>query len=492
MTEPATRGGGKRVVLLARPGEARSRLEAALREAGAEVALVVDPTASGADEALATQPQAVLVALEPLVEDALDGFEPLLADPAVTVIFDEAELAAQREGWDAARWVRHLAAKLNRHDDVLPPGWDVEEDLRPDPGPLPAPRIAEGAHDIEVLADVAGELAADVPRDDSLEAPREADAGEPGAAGMYSVEDMDWSASSTDFDASTLDDDVAELLAGVEVNAGDDGDGPEDAGGGLESMLSLAVTDESADADAPVDEAGTGGTDAPSLPPGLGDSLSLADDDAPLAVRQVDAGAAFDEDALARRGAGLSLADPDSYGHGTLRGAVVVEAGLGGPDAVRQLLAALPESFPRAVLVRLQLDGGRYDRLVTQMQRASQLPVVLAEADQAVEPGNAYILSPTMAVVADRARLLFAEDAQAARSLHDAIPAADSALLFLSGSDPALVDGALERAAAGALVAGQSLEGCYDAAAAAALVERGTAAADPADLAQRLSDRWPS
>ena len=57
----------------------------------------------------------------------------------------------------------------------------------------------------------------------------------------------------------------------------------------------------------------------------------------------------------------IELADVDSYGHGPLRGAVLIEAGLGGPDAVRQLLGELPEGFPRPVLVRLRLDGGRYD-----------------------------------------------------------------------------------------------------------------------------------
>src|SRR5690606_3056985 len=88
----------------------------------------------------------------------------------------------------------------------------------------------------------------------------------------------------------------------------------------------------------------------------------------------------IDPEALEQRVSGLSLADVDSYGHGPQRGAVLVEGGLGGPDAVRQLLAAIPEGFPRPVLVRLQLDGGRYDRLVKQMGRATQLPVALAEA----------------------------------------------------------------------------------------------------------------
>jgi hypothetical protein len=57
---------------------------------------------------------------------------------ALAVIFDEAELAARREGWDAARWVRHLSAKLHRHDDVLPPGSG-----RADPDRRRAPAAAQ-------------------------------------------------------------------------------------------------------------------------------------------------------------------------------------------------------------------------------------------------------------------------------------------------------------------------------------------------------------
>ena len=121
MAEMATR-----VALLARPGNACDRLQAALRDAGADVVLVADPTLTDADSVRAAGAQAILVALEPSVEDALERFDGLLDDPAITVIFDEADLAAQREGWDAARWVRQLAAKLNHADDVLPPGAESD------------------------------------------------------------------------------------------------------------------------------------------------------------------------------------------------------------------------------------------------------------------------------------------------------------------------------------------------------------------------------
>ena len=58
----------RRVVLLARPGPACERLAEAAREAGAEIALVADPTDTEPEAVRAAQPEALLVALEPAVE----------------------------------------------------------------------------------------------------------------------------------------------------------------------------------------------------------------------------------------------------------------------------------------------------------------------------------------------------------------------------------------------------------------------------------------
>src|SRR5690606_32696697 len=104
----AERGAAVRVLVLARAGQARQRLEAALAEAGAEVVAAVDPVDGDPAAAIALAPAAVLVALEPAIEDSLERYDSLLSDPAIQVMFDEAEVAALRDGWDAARWVRHL------------------------------------------------------------------------------------------------------------------------------------------------------------------------------------------------------------------------------------------------------------------------------------------------------------------------------------------------------------------------------------------------
>ena len=488
------------VLLLAREGEARQRLEAAIAVAGARLLRAIDPLEGDPTEAVALRPGAVLVALEPVIEAALERFDALLSDPGVLVMFDEAEVAAARDGWDAARWVRHLAAKLNGHQDVLPPGAAGDEVVHPAPGPLPEREFDPASIDLTALAATAQDLAAEVPRGDAFDPPRSGEGAGivdegPAFAGLVSAEDMDWSSSAGGFDDALADDpDVAALLAGGAAAPADAGDAPggDPAGPGDAPADDFLVPGEGlsrADDDGPL---GTRADAAAEVDPlTLGEGLSLADDDAPLAPDgSATAPPAIDLDALAARLDGLSLADPDSYGHGVLRGAVVVEAGLGGPDAVRQLLAGLGDGFARAVLVRLQLDGGRYDRLVQQMQRASALPVAVAEPGATAEAGTVYFLPPDLAVVDDRARLSFAVDAGAAGG-YDALPAADSAILFLSGAQPGRVDAAMAMAADGALVLAQAPDSCHDREAADALVARGAAAAEPADLAQAALDRWP-
>ncbi|MFC7302012.1 chemotaxis protein CheB [Cognatiluteimonas weifangensis] len=397
MAEPAMR-----VALLARPGAACERLQAALQEAGAQLVLVADPTQGAAVDVAAAGAQAVLVALEPSVEEALDRYEALLADPAVTVIFDEAELAAQRDGWDAARWVRHLAAKLHRHGDVLPPGAEAvaeDVDLQPQPGGLSLYRRPESDGDLSAIAGEAETLAVAVPRDQ------------------------------------------------------------------LDSTAAAP------------DRAGPAAAPAPPL-----DLGEPADDHLARDRFQRDL------DELQQRIAGMELVDAPRP-RVNRDGAVLVLAGIGGPDAVRQLLGSLPEGFPRPVLIQQRLDGARHDKLVRQMQRATAMPVHLAVAGEALQRGHVYVLPAELGLIADDAGLRFGD---AGADLLAQLPAADSAVILLSGSDPAVVDAAMTHAARGALVAGQSPDGCYDAVAAQALAARGAEAGAPAELARKLAARWPA
>jgi chemosensory pili system protein ChpB (putative protein-glutamate methylesterase) len=390
---------GRPVVLLSRPGVARDRMREALELAGARIVLDADPTATDEAAVLAVAPEVVLVVLDAAVDEAIDRFSGLLADPSIDVIFEEAELAASRVGWDAARWVRHLSAKLHHSDNVLPPGRE------PDAAAVVVPVDVHASMD------------------------------------LVTVELGDEAANYTNHHPTETTTQVAPMELGL-----------------VEDDESPKITVE---------------------------GLELDDDDPDAANRFRDEMADLES-----RIASMQLVDDRSPA--AIRGAVLVLAGIGGPDAVRQLLGALPEGFPRPVLVQQRLDGGRYDKLVAQMQRATALSVQLAEPGQPAQAATVYIVPPIVGVQDGASGLVFIELPENGTPLDvlDALPAGDSAVLLLSGSDPAQVDTALKCAAAGALVAGQAPDGCYDAAAPDALVARGGDVGKPHELAARLAARW--
>src|SRR5690606_160381 len=68
----------KRVVLLTRPGQARERTEAAVAEAGADVAAVLDPGTASEDDVRQAAPDALLVILDPATEQVLQKFDGVL------------------------------------------------------------------------------------------------------------------------------------------------------------------------------------------------------------------------------------------------------------------------------------------------------------------------------------------------------------------------------------------------------------------------------
>ena len=332
----------KRVVLLTRAGSARDRTEAAISAADADVAAVLDPASASEDDIRGAAPDAVLVILDPATEHALQKFDDVLADPALEIMFEDADVAAKREGWEAARWARHLNAKLYGHGDVLPRAKGIQ--LEPEPAP----------------------------------------------------------AASTD--DSRFRDEMNALRLQVEA--------------------------------------------MPDLP------------------------------------RGNAAAGPAKTG------AVVIAAGVGGPDAVRQLLGGLPAAFPRPVVLRQRIEGGQYDKLVRQMQRATEMRVAMAQPGDPVQAGTVHVLPDGVDVQAGPAGLVFvAADGQPGFA---ALPPNDSALLLLSGADAALVDRALSLSLAGGLALGQSPENCFDPSTSNALVARGGEALAIAKLPLKLLQRWPA
>ncbi len=436
------------VALLARPGVARERLREAVLAAGGALVLEEDPGALDPAVLQALGPTMVLVALEPALEDALERLAPALEGPQLELMFEEAELAARREGWDAQRWTRHLAAKLHGHDQVLPPGQEEDALTLPEPGMPERPAERHADAPLQFHVEEAAQHLDEVPVD-TLYAPPPAGHDRPE---VLSFE---------------------ELMAMAPARA--------------EPAPAPAVPPELpplADAQAPL------AAGAPSLP-GSFHSWSLLDDDAyvapaaaPASAGEVAQAPADAADAIDT--GGFSLVALESDAEASAQGAVLLLAGIGGPDAVRRLLSALPEDFPLPVLVQMRLDGGRYANLVKQMSRVAVLPVALAEAGQALEGGNVYVLQDGVGVAPQAGGLRFADDTA---PVLQALAVERSAVVMLSGADPSLVPDALAFAERGGWVAGQSGDGCYDPEAASQLAVAGHPAGPPEYLAGELVQR---
>jgi chemotaxis response regulator CheB len=568
-----------RVALLARPGDARDQLRRALAELGAQLVAEGDPAELDPGTVAGEKPTVVLVSLEPAVEESLERFDDLLAAPGIEVMYDDAEVTRGLDGWDLARWARHLAAKLVGSDLLPPAPSDADHlpvvDLSMEPG---APRTPAQEMDHEKLEDYAAEsldLSEWVPTNPSLatgpvDAPAEsAPAPEPEpeasidldlgdleeAMGRVdapveaarqpepAIEDLEFDASSFDIDLSALPDedapmptlDEAEtlslddgaagdepLLADVELDGGPvnfssftdeevaHSDSVDDDVAALAAQLEAfeaqdqrlaaqepdfatdfgsadeaPVTPPAPEAAAPVRAPAGGGSMFGSLElvpmDGTGPAAAPASAPAEAPVVSFTASAA---------GATLSLAEEGStHGNTAASGVLMVLAGLGGPDAVRQLLSALPPTLPVPVLLYQHLDTGKHDRLVGQLAKASRLPLDLAVEGRLAYPGRVSVLQPGTGVSHHDNSFEFV----AVNGLADvvaALPAADSVVLVLSGADPTVVPAVLALKDAGAVVLAQDPGTCFDAVASELVIAAGAVPAGHADLARLTIDCW--
>jgi chemosensory pili system protein ChpB (putative protein-glutamate methylesterase) len=478
---------GRRVALLARPGAARDCVRAALLEVGADLVAEEDPTSAEPRAVQAASPQVLMIVLDAAAEDALGRFDVVIGDPSIEVMFEEADVAVSREGWEAARWRRHLAAKLHLSGDVLPPVA----------GAATVPAVDALSQQIEdlIAVDTDGDAAI------TIDLPADATGGQdfsiydPAAAEEPASQEYSLGIEGLEFDPAAFD---ATVFDPVSFEAGADTDpatlppvtGPDFSASDFDPLLAeldaeLPDTPAATEWDAglvdgfgdPTPAVESEPTPAPSSS-GFGE-LSLADDPAPPPA-PTRSRAAHDLEDLERRISGLQLVDDAPPAPGI----VLAMAGLGGPDAVRQFLGGLPSDFKAPVLVRQRLDGARYDKLVAQMQRATALSVALAEAGRPIVGGTVYVVGDHLGV--DRSNgLRFAADA----GLVDSLPP-NSAVVLLSGSDAGDVDRIAALAQQGAWLGAQTAEGCYDPAAPEALAARGAVSAAPAELARQLARRW--
>ncbi len=167
---------------------------------------------------------------------------------------------------------------------------------------------------------------------------------------------------------------------------------------------------------------------------------------------------------------------------------VLVLSGIGGPDAVRQLVRALPASFPLAVLLQQSLDGGRHDRFVEQLAKISRLPVALAEPTETPPAGAVRVLPEGLS----SAGALSFPKAEGVAALIAAATALEGVVVVLSGADEAVVEPLVQAMAKGTRVLVQDPASCFDAKAIVALQAAGASPVSAADIAARLDAYFPT
>jgi chemotaxis response regulator CheB len=183
------------------------------------------------------------------------------------------------------------------------------------------------------------------------------------------------------------------------------------------------------------------------------------------------------------------VAPPRTAAASSSPGAVLILAGLGGPDAVRQLLSSLPETLAVPVLLYQHLEVGKHERLVDQLAKISKLPVALAKDGESPQAGRVSLLPAGMTAVTHGTGLRFS--AGTLSQLLSALPPAGSMVIVLSGADAQLVPMILALKDGGGVVLAQDPEICFDAAAAEAMRKEGAPVFPALGLARQVAARWP-
>ena len=162
---------GIRVALLAKAGESRNQLRTALQDLGADLVCEGDPAELNPSALRELNPKVLVVSLEPTIEAALDKFDELLGSSNIEVVYDDAEVSGQLNGWDLNRWARHLAAKIIG-TDLMPPvpagsAMAAHDEWQPQPGAPETPAQAMADAKLEDYLQDTQSLATDVPVNES-------------------------------------------------------------------------------------------------------------------------------------------------------------------------------------------------------------------------------------------------------------------------------------------------------------------------------------
>lgn len=217
--------------------------------------------------------------------------------------------------------------------------------------------------------------------------------------------------------------------------------------------------------------------------------LSLVDLDAEVTVPKVEAPKPVASPAFKKSSLSLEAIDGEAPAEKQLSdvGAILILAGMGGPDAVRQLLKALPASLNVPVLLYQHLEVGKHDRLVAQLEKVSNLPVYLAVQGMAAEPGRVAVIPVGIGLDLVGNELYFG-GAESQQALVESLPAKHSVVVVLSGAANETAAAAALVQSQGGLALAQDPTNCFEPGAAESLVKLGGKTAEIPALAGLVLD----
>lgn len=132
---------GPAVALLFDDTDLGGQLREALQERGARIVHEGGVSSLSRDLLQQTMAEVLVVNLDDSADDALDQLYEVIDGDHPRVVFNDAQASRSLQGWDRARWARHLAVKVLAMGDIDPP--------RPSGAQAIEPRIAMAAAEPE-------------------------------------------------------------------------------------------------------------------------------------------------------------------------------------------------------------------------------------------------------------------------------------------------------------------------------------------------------
>ena len=606
------------VALLSDKPSRNEHLRAALDALGAAVAY--ESVAATFDRSALERSgaQVVIVNLDEGDNSEFDEVYDLLDDDRYRVLINDAGVTSALSGWDQARWMRHLAAKMLGNSEIDPPrpaNAEAVPDLvvdgqatdtpaanatvsfpadEPAPSPLPAPMPPAEA---VAAADEDWSLSLAEPSPDEPVPPPAATAPIEAHESIELIEIVDAPPPVPAGDDDLLSFDLDELLAAPAVpttSAAFAGDAIEPATTGSadeDVVIELVGDTTEPEADFELDQwalddaaAIPAQPSAPAVAAPVADDVATADDDGAALLGDLDLELDFDappppvqleapgdvlhssgdasqwsidellDDVLAPPVAhdeevqvdkmsaaeylapeveaggvplptslgGLSLElvpleesvapvafekashetwlDPDSAANAKIRRVWVLGASIGGPEAVRTFLAALPRDYPALFLVAQHLGDEYVETMTRQLARAIALPVRAPAHGERASHGEVLIVPNDRQLIVDSKGVVVLRELpepgeyrpsidRVLQDVAERFAAGAGAIIFSGMSDDAAT-GCRAIAAAGGRVYVQSPDSCVVSTMVEGVLETGVVQFEgtPEELAGKLAD----